>query len=325
MRRREFTIYWGTAVLCGFLASEARAQAKSSRVAFLTLEPGEDASRLLMPLRDLGYVEGVNLSFAYRSAEGDPTRLRKLADELVRSEPDVLVAGFGTLTAKAAKEATATTPIVFTTVGDPVGASIVQSLARPEANVTGFSGQAAELKGKQLQLLKEIAPGQQVIGVLLNPDTPYTPLALRQLQAAADADGTRLEVLVARTPGDFSSAKMKTLVAAGATSLFVFEDPLTIVIRDKVVEMATRLGLPTMAGQTDYVVAGALISYGTDREHYYRRAADYVDKILKGAHPGDLPVEQPTKFELAINLKTAKALGLTVPPAILAAADEVIE
>jgi putative ABC transport system substrate-binding protein len=235
------------------------------------------------------------------------------------------VAGFGTLTAKAAKEATATTPIVFTTVGDPVGASIVQSLARPEANVTGFSGQAAELKGKQLQLLKEIAPGQQVIGVLLNPDTPYTPLALRQLQAAADADGTRLEVLVARTPGDFSSAKMKTLVAAGATSLFVFEDPLTIVIRDKVVEMATRLGLPTMAGQTDYVVAGALISYGTDREHYYRRAADYVDKILKGAHPGDLPVEQPTKFELAINLKTAKALGLTVPPAILAAADEVIE
>ena len=237
----------------------------------------------------------------------------------------MIVAGWGTLAPKAAKEATATIPVVFITVGDPVGAGLVQSLAKPGANVTGLSGQAAELKGKQLQLLKEVAPGQKVVGVLLNPDTPYTSLALKELRSAADLDGTRLELLEIREPNEFSAARLEVLVAAGATSLFVLEDPLTSNIRDRVVELATRLRLPTMTGPRVYVLAGALISYGPDLKGRRGRVAEYVDKILQGAKPGDLPVEQPTKFELVINLKTAKALGIEIPPTLLARADEVIE
>jgi putative ABC transport system substrate-binding protein len=206
-----------------------------------------------------------------------------------------------------------------------VGAGLIDSLARPGANVTGQSGQAAELKGKQLQLLKEMVPGAHVVGVLLNPDTPYSALSLEQLRVAAARDGTRLELLEARRPDEFSAAKLEALVASGAASLLVVEDPLTGTIRDTVVELALRARLPTLAGPRDYALAGALMSYGADRRDTWRRTAMYVDRILRGASPGDLPVEQPTRFQLVVNLKTAETLGLEVPPSLLARADEVIE
>lgn len=302
-----------------------RAQSKVYRVALLALEPGEDVSQLVGALRDLGYVEGRNLLFEHRNAGGDPGRLAILARELVQSKPDVLVAGWGTLVPKALKAATESIPIVFVTVGDPVGAGLVQSLSHPGGNVTGLSGQSTELKGKQLQLLLSCIPGQRVVGVLLNPDTPYSGLALRELKTAADVQGIRLELLEVRRPAEFTAARMDALVAAGATSLIVFEDPLAASLREAVLEQAGRLRLPVMAGLVEYVQAGALMRYGPVLQESYRRAAEYAAKILKGARPSDLPVEQPTQFQLVLNLKTAKSLGVTIPPSLLGSADEVIE
>ena len=300
------------------------AQSRVYRVGFLSLEPSEDAALLAKPLRDLGYVEGKNLSLVHRSAGGDPARLAALAGELVQTKPDVLVAGWGTLAPKALKAATATIPIVFNAVGDPVGAGLVQSLARPGGNVTGQSGQSTELKAKQLQLLLMAVPGQRVIGVIVNPDTPYSALAMKELKAAADQAGIRLELLEIRKPADFTSARVDALAATGATSLFVIEDPLTSSLRDTIIDQANRVRLPAVTGLLDFAPAGALMTYGADLRDY-RRTAQYVDRILKGANPADLPVEQPTTFRLIVNLKTAKALGLTLPPSMLASADEVIE
>jgi putative ABC transport system substrate-binding protein len=291
----------------------------------LTLQADEQAAQLVGRLRDLGYVTGRNLSFEHRSAEGDPNRLAALASELVQLKPDVLVAGWGTLAPKALKAATETIPIVFSAVGDPVGAGLVQSLSRPGGNVTGLSGQSSELKGKQLQMLLACIPDQHVIGVLLNPDTPYSALAVKQLKAAADGQNIRLELTEIRKPPDLTDAKMDSLVASGASSLFVIEDPLVIAIRDTIIDQANRRRLPIMTGLTEYARSGGLMSYGAVLTDSYRRAADYVDRILKGTPPGDLPVEQPTQFQLIINLKTAKALGLTIPSSLLALADEVIE
>jgi putative ABC transport system substrate-binding protein len=322
MRRREFLGFAGAAVVWPLRAG---AQSATYRVGFLTLEPGEIAALLTKPLGDLGYIEGKNLSVEHRSAGGDPARLAGLAEELARTKPNVLVAGWGTLAPKALKAVTSTIPIVFSTVGDPTGAGLVQSLARPGGNVTGLSGQATELKGKQLQLLLTCAPNQRTVGVLMNPDTPYTALALKQLQAAAEQQGVRLEPLEVRKPADFTAARMNALVAAGSTSLFVMEDPLTSTLRDTVIAETNRLRLPVISGLLDYVRAGALMSYGAGEADRYRQTAQYVDKILKGASPADLPVEQPTRFQLVVNLTTAKALGLTMPPSVLALADEVIE
>jgi putative ABC transport system substrate-binding protein len=270
----------------------------------------------------MGY--GASVSVEHRDANGDPTRLRSLADELVAVRPDVLVAGWGTLAPQALKAATTSIPIVFSMVGDPVGAALVPNLGRPGGNITGLSGQSAELKGKQLELLKEVAP-RGIVGVLVNPDTPYGPLSLKQLTAAAEIDGTRLQVLEVRTPGDFSGSAQKALLASGASSLLVVEDPVTGNLRTAVVEFAMRSRLPTMTGSREYAEAGALMAYGAVVRDRWRRTAEYVDKILKGTSAGDLPVEQPTHFQFFINLKTANALGLTIPPTLLARADEVIE
>jgi len=248
-----------------------------------------------------------------------------MAEELVRGKPDVLVAGWGTLAPKALRTATATIPIVFATVGDPIGAGLVHTLARPGGNLTGLSGQSTDLKGKQLQLMLTCVPGRRAVGVLLNPDTPYGGLALKELRAAADREGVRLELLEVRRPPEFTAARMDELVMSGATSLFVIEDPLISSLRTNVVEQANRLRLPTMTGLIDYARSGGLMAYGSSQTRSYRRVADYVDKILRGALPSDLPVEQPTKFELVINLKAAKALGLEIPPSVLALADEIIE
>jgi putative tryptophan/tyrosine transport system substrate-binding protein len=323
MRRREFIkLLGGTAAVWPF---SVHAQSRTYRVGFLTLETGEDAPLLIGPLRDRGYVEGRNLHFEHRSAGGDPRRLAALAEELVQAKPDVLVAGWGTLAPKALKAATGTIPIVFSTVGDPIGAGLVQTLSHPGGNLTGLSGQSTELKGKQLQLMLTCVPGQRVVGVFLNPDTPYSALALKELRTAADAQGVRLEPLEIRSPAEFTASRMDALVASGATSLFVIEDPLAVTLRAAVLDQANRLRLPTMTGLVEYVHSGGLMTYGSGRKDSYRRAAEYVDKILKGTSPGDLPVEQPTQFQLIINLKAAKSLGLVIPPSLLAVADEVLE
>jgi len=274
-------------------------------------------------LHELSYSEGRNMTFEYRSAEGLPERLPQLAMELVRARPDVLIAGFGTLTAQAAKAATTTIPIVFTTVGDPVGSGVVTSLARPGGNATGLSG-LTEIGGKRLELLQELIPGNKVVGVLMNPSTPFTRLALKAVTRAAEAGRIRLEVLEVRTP-DQVSGRFEAAIKAGARGLLVLEDPLMYDLRRQISDLATKFRLPAVYTYRDYAQAGGLMSYGTDRRQIYRRAAEYVDKILKGAKPADLPVEQPSRFELVVNLKTAKALGLTIPPSVLARADQVIE
>jgi putative tryptophan/tyrosine transport system substrate-binding protein len=326
MRLIGFVLGLPLALALAFVA-EAQPAGRSYRISFLALTPGEDATlmkALQERLHELGYSEGKNMTFEYRSAEGRPERLPQLAMELVQARPDVLIAGFGTLAAQAAKAATTTIPIVFTTVGDPVGAGLVASLGRPGGNVTGLTDQASDLGGKRLQLLQELLPGKQVVAVLMNPDTPFTRLAYKGVQTAAEGGHVRLEVLEARTAGQVSS-RVEAAAKAGATGLLVLEDPLTYSTRRQIAELAAKLRLPAIYGYKEFVEAGGLMSYGTDRRQIYRRAAEYVDKILKGAKPSDLAVEQPTKFELVINLKTAKALGLTIPQSLLVRADEIIQ
>jgi putative tryptophan/tyrosine transport system substrate-binding protein len=329
MRREFITLVGGAAAMSSVSwPLDARAQQesgeKSYRVGFLALVPGEDTTlmqALLQRLHELGYREGANMIFDYRSAEGRPDRLRALALELAQARPDVVVAGFGTLAAKAMEAATTTIPVVFTTVGDPVGAGIVASLSRPGGNVTGLTDQARDVQGKRLQLLLEVIPGRADVAVLLNPDTPYSRLALAEAKSAAEFGHIRLQVLEART-ADQVTERMEEAAKASAAGLLIFEDPLIYSVREKIAAFAARSRLPTMCVYRDSVEAGGLMSYGPDRRQIYRRAAEYVDKILKGAKPADLPIEQPTKFELAINLKTAKALGLTIPSSLLLRADQ---
>jgi len=324
MRRREFILLGGAAVAWP-LAANAQPAGKSYRIGYLAL--GDDklfANALLQRLDELGYREGASMTFAYRSAEGRPERLAPLATQLVQDAPDVLVAGFGTLAAQAAKAATTSIPVVFTTVGDPLGAGIVASLGRPGGNVTGLTDQARDVQGKRLQLLLELIPGKHEIAALLNPDTPFSRLGLEEAKAAAEQGHIHLQVLEART-ADQVAERLGEAAKAAADGLLVLEDPLLYSVRGRLAELATRLRLPAMFVYKDSADAGGLMSYGPERRQLYRRAAEYVDKILKGTKPADLPVEQPTKFELVINLKTAKTLGLPVPATLLATADQVIE
>jgi putative ABC transport system substrate-binding protein len=325
MRRIGFVL--ALALTLGPPVAEAQQSGKVWRIGYLALTPGENTSlmkALLERLHELGYRETKNVTFEYRSAEGSPDRLPHLAMELVRANPDVLIAGFGTLAAQAAKAATTTIPIVFTNLGDPVGAGLVRSLGRPGGNITGVTDQARELPGKRLQILQELVRGAKVIAVLMNPDTPFTALALKEARTAAEAVHQRLKVLEAST-ADQVPDRFEQAIKLGAVGLLVLEDPLTYSMRRQISELAAKVRLPTIYGYRDFAEAGGLVSYGADRRQMYRRAAEYVDKILKGAKPGDLPVEQPTKFELVINLKTAKALGLTIPHSLLLRADQVIE
>jgi len=324
--RRAFLRALGGSLLGAPRIGEAQHPRRIHRISFLGLTPGEDArsmKSLLERLHELGYSEGRNMTFEYRSAEGRPDRLSQLAVELARTGPDVMMTGFGTLTAQAAKAATTTIPIVFILVGDPVGAGLVASLGRPGGNVTGLSG-LTEISGKQLQFLQELIPGRQVIAVLMNPDTPYTRLALKEITTAAEATRTRVQVFEART-ADQIPRQFEAAITAGAGGLLVIADPLTYSHRRQISDLSAKVRLPAMYPTRDYVEEGGLMSYGFNRRQVYRRAAEYVDRILKGARPGDLPVEQPTKFELVINMGTAKALGLAVPPSLLLRADQVIE
>ncbi len=277
-------------------------------------------------LRDLGYIEGRNLMIEYRNAEGKLDRLPALAAELVALKVDVIVAG-NTRAALAAKQSTRTLPIVFTNAADPVASGLVTSLARPGGNVTGLSNLSSELVGKCLEQLTHAVPGVSRVAVLWQPGGlggRTDKDMLKEADLAARALGVRLQVVEARGPDDFDRA-FSEMTRARAGALTVLSSTMFLVERRRLTDLAARHRLPTVFPFREGVDAGGLMSYGMDFPDLFRRAATYVDKILKGAKPGDLPVEQPTKFELVINLKTAKALGLTIPQSVLGRADEVIQ
>jgi putative ABC transport system substrate-binding protein len=324
MKRREFIALLGGAASAWPLVARAQQAQKSYRVDYLALAGDQDAVIIKRRLAELGYAEGKNLIFDFRSAEGHPERLPQIAGDFVKTNPDVIVAGFGTATAKAAQAATASIPVVFTSVGDPIGSGIVKSLNRPGGNITGLHAQAAEIAGKRLQILEELSPGIRIVAALLEPDAPFTSVALPELKSAADARGQRLEICEVRT-ADRLAISVEAAAQAGATGLVMLETPLLLGLRRQIVDLAAKLRLSAVYNNREFVVAGGLMSYGADRRQLYRRAAELVDKILKGEKPADIPVEQPTKFELVINLRAAKALRLEIPPTLLALADEVIE
>jgi putative ABC transport system substrate-binding protein len=247
-----------------------------------------------------------------------------LASDLLRIKPDVLVTGFGTVAAKAGKAAGDGITVVFMAVGDPVGAGVVDSLARPGGNVTGLSDLAAGLQGSRLQLLREIGPTASLVAVVLNPGTPYTALAYKELEAAANVAKIQLRAFEVRSPEEIAP-QLEATKAAGAGGLVILEDPLTFSQRSEIAALAGRLRLPAIYGYREFAEAGGLMSYGANHGAQWRRGAEIVDLILKGAKPADIPVEQPTKFELVVNLKTAKASNFTVPQTIMIRADEVIE
>jgi putative ABC transport system substrate-binding protein len=273
-------------------------------------------------LRELGYVEGQNIKIEYRLAEGKTERLPSLAADLVRLKVDVIVAG--SQGAVAAKQATTAIPIVMPIITDPVRLGLVASLARPGGNVTGLATQNEELPGKWLQLVKETLPKASRVAVLFHP-TYDGGVQLRASEVAARALGILLQTLKVEGPDDFTTA-FAEVQKNRAEALIVSSSPLFYLHRARLVEFAAKYRLPAMYHQSEFVVAfGGLMSYAPDFRDLFRRAAIYVDKILRGAKPADLPVEQPTKFELVINLKTAKTLGLSIPPSLLARADQVIE
>ena len=275
-------------------------------------------------LRELGYVEGQNIAIESRWAEGKYDRYPALAADLVRSKVDVIVAQSGAAT-QAAQQATRTIPIVMSLVLDPVGIGLVPSLARPGGNVTGTSFMAPDLVGKQLQLLKEVVPKVSRVALLRHPDNPASAAQLRQAEAAARALRVRLQTLEARNPEEIDSA-FAAMTRERAGALLIFPDPIFGNQRRQIAELAAKRRLPAIHGGTpEYAEAGGLMVYSPNILDLKRRAATYVDKILKGAKPADLPVEQPTKFELVINLRTAKAIGLTIPPSLLQRADQIID
>jgi putative ABC transport system substrate-binding protein len=329
MNRRKATV---VLVVLGAapLATDAQPAVKVPRIGYLAL--GLSAfphvrEAFVRGLRDLGRVEGRNVVIDYRSAEGKPERLPALAAELVALEVDVIFAGGGTLPALAAKQATRTLPIVFADAADPVASGLVTNLARPGGNVTGLFALAAELVGKRLELLKQAVPGVSRIAVLWQPDGPGERTdkdMLKAAEAAARALGVRLQFVQARGRADIDGA-FSEMTRARADGLAIFPSSMLFQERRHLIDLAARNRLPTMYLTREYVEAGGLMSYAANVPDLFRRAAAYVDKILKGAKPSDLPVEQATKFELVINLKTAHALGITIPQSLLLRADSLIE
>jgi putative ABC transport system substrate-binding protein len=311
------------------LAAEAQQAAKIARIGYLTSSLGDDPHLLeafRQGLRDLGYVEGRNVVIEYREAEGKADRLPALAAELVALKVDVIVAPI-TSAARAAKQATETIPIVFAVSADPVTDGFVISLARPGGNVTGLSILAPELVGKRLELLTQAVPGVSRVAVLRLPGAlgeRTDKYMLKEAEAAARALGVRLQLVEARGPADIDRA-FSDMTGARAGALTVLPSNMFLRERRRLVDLAAKNRLPAVYSGRAVVDAGGLMSYGPNIADNYRRAATYVDKILKGAKPGDLPVEQPAKFELIINLKTAKDLGLIIPQSVLARADEVIQ
>ena len=317
--------------LCALLfalcvSAEAQQPAKISRIGFLsTTSPANVPTRLeafRQGLRDLGYVEGKNIVIEYRYAEGNIDRLPTLLDELMRLKVDVIVAS-GPSPTRAAKKATATIPIVMTWDYDPVGNGYVASLARPGGNITGLSILAPEISGKQLELLKEIVPKLSRVAVLGTSTVPGNAEALKATELAAQAHKVQLQYLEIRDRKDIATA-FQTARKARADAVLALASRVLLTDRTQVAELAVKNRLPAIYGEREHVEAGGLVTYGVSISDLFRRAATYVDKILKGAKPSDLPVEQPIKFEFVINLKAAKQIGVTIPPNVLARADRVI-
>ena len=308
------------------LAARAQQPGKLPTIGFLGASTPSAESQwiaaFVQRLRELGWIEGRTVAIEYRWAEGRSERFAEIAAEFVRLKVDVIVTS-GTPAVLAAKQATSVIPIVFATAGDPVGTGLVASLARPGGNVTGLSIQSTDLAGKRLELLREVVPGLRRLAIMANVGNPVAVLEMGEVQAAARTLGLEVATFEIRRAEDIAPAF--EALKGRADALYVCTDPLVNTNRIRINTLALGARLPTMHGFREYVEAGGLMSYGPNFPDLFRRAADYVDKILRGAKPGDIPVEQPTKFDLVINLTTAKALGLTVPPTLLARADEVIE
>ena len=324
MRRREFiTLLGGVGRVAVRGARAAASEAADHRV------PGRDPPRqssqrtaaFVQRLRELGWVDGRNVAIEYRWAEGRSERFAEIAAEFVLLKVDVILT-HNTPPVLAAKQATSVIPIVFATAGDPVGTGVVASLARPGGNVTGLSAGSTDVVGKRLELLREVMPGLRRLAILAS-DSPHLVQEIGEVQRAARTLALEVATFEIRRTEDIAPA-FETL-KGGADALYVISDPVTVSNRVRINTLALGARLPTMHSVREPVEAGGLMSYGANWSDMFRRAADYVDKVLRGAKPADIPVEQPTKFDLIINLTTAKVLGLEVPPTLLARADEVIE
>ena len=319
-RRLTLVVTVALTLLAAPLAAEAQQAGKMFRIGGLGFGSPE---LLRQSLREVGYVEGLNLAIEWRDAEGKTERFDALAAELVRLKVDVIVAANPAATF-AAKRSTASIPIVMVNTPDPVQLGLVVSLGRPGGNVTGTTTLSADLSVKQLELLKEAVPRAVRIAVLWNPTNPWHPLALKGVEAAARSLAVQLQIVEVRGPEELDNA-FATMTRERAGAVLVLADPMTFFHRARLADLAAKRRLPAMYGVRGYVDAGGLMSYWANQTDLYRRVASYVDRILKGAKPGDLPIEQPTRFELVINLKTARALGLTIPPSLLLRADHLVE
>jgi len=325
MRIKIFCVALSALLLALSVSSEAQQPAKITKIGWLvTSSDGPVGGRELLQreLRELGYVEGKNIAFEYRYGENKLERLPALADELVRLKVDVLVANTTPATL-AAKNATRTIPIVFIGVGDPVASGLVDSLARPGGNITGLTNISAVLAGKRLELLKETVPKLSRVAVLWNPQAPGAP-QWKESQLAAQGLGLQLHSMEVSSADKYQSA-FKEAIKAGSAGLAVTQQTLATSNRKQIPDLATKNRLPAIYPRGDFVESGGLMSYGPDRAEPYKRVASMIDKILRGAKPASIPVEQPMKFELVINLKAAKQIGLTIPPAVIYQADRVVK
>jgi putative tryptophan/tyrosine transport system substrate-binding protein len=326
MRRREFITLLGGTAAAWPLAARAQLVGKLPTIGFLgplsqsAMSPWTAA--FVQRLRELGWIEGRTVAIEYRWGEGRDERFVEIAAEFVRLKVDVIVTG-GTAAVIAAKQATSVIPIVFGTAGDPVGTGLVASLARPGGNVTGLSNQSADLPGKRVDLLRQVVPGLRRLAIMANISSPIGVLEMNEVQAAARTLGLDVVASEIRRAEDIAPAI--DALKGRADALYVVTEALVNTNRIRLNTLALGARLPTLHGVRDYVEAGGLMSYGPNFPDLFRRAGEYVDKILRGAKPGGIPVEQPTKFDLAINLTTAKALGLKIPESFLLRADEVIE
>jgi putative ABC transport system substrate-binding protein len=320
VRRREFLLA-AMALLIAPICAQAQRATKPYRIGVLQTEESQEL--LQQSLRELGYVEGRDVIFEIRNTEGRSERLDDFALDLVRLKVDVIVAvnPAGVLSAK---RATTTIPIVMTNTPDPVQLGLVASLAKPGGNITGTTTLTADLSIKQLEFLKEAVPRASRVALLWNPDNPWHRGTVTGLQARSGSIGLQLQALEVRGPDAFDSA-FHSMTTERAQALLVLADPMTYFHRRRLADLAIKYRLPMMGSLPGYAEAGSLMSYWADTTDVYRRAASYVDRILKGAKPDDLPIEQPTKFEFVTNLKTAKALGITIPQSVLLRADRVIE
>jgi putative tryptophan/tyrosine transport system substrate-binding protein len=324
MRRREFITLLGGAAATWPLAARAQQAGRLPTIGFLGANATAWSSRtgaFVGRLRELGWIEGRTVVIEYRWDDGRPERAAEIAAEFVQLKPEVIVT-VGSVVATL-KQVTPVIPIVFALANDPVGGGLVASLARPGGNVTGLSSQAPDLAGKRLELLREVVPRLRRLAILVDVGYPAAVIEMREVQAAARTLGIEVAPLEIRRAEDIASAF--EALKARADALYVVVDTLVVANRPRIITLARGARLPTIFQQSDFVQAGGLMSYGPNIPDLFRRAAELVDKILRGAKPGDIPIEQPIKFELVVNLRTAKALGLTIPELFLQRADEVIE